>query len=132
PQAPMNEQNLENKLRYEFELPRLHLKPMPNYAVSILTLEDYDTLMQVYEAGGWHWKGNASPTEVCHPNMKGLCVRIKDGFTWTIKKECTDYTNIITLKKFYASQKITPKMLNELSEWYDARKPLRSSTYLWQ
>lgn len=53
---------LNEKLRLE-KNPELNLTILKNTIVNVPTQERYDTLMQVYELGGWKWASKRAPTD---------------------------------------------------------------------
>lgn len=137
-----------NKMVYTLEqiqeMPELELISIDRAGVNPRTQEEYDTLMQVFELGGWRWDKYSGPlptefnawrickadTCVAAGNMwwaGGRIDRGKFGFHNRQAYE-TSGTKIIEPEQFYNAQpKITAEKLREINQWFDKYKPNRKS-----
>jgi len=115
PEKSKLERDLEGK-------PKITLKELKETAVNTLTQEIYNTLMQVYECGGWKWYGGDLPTQDNYwTYYKGkTCIRVKNEFSYEDEKyyRKTIGYKIISTKRFYKIQNITPDMLGEINKWF--------------
>ena len=83
------------------------LKELPNTVVHLLTQEEYDELMQIYEDAGWRWINGYKPTGFngwCL-HKENTCIRAYDKFAKCdigyYKRKGVD---IITLDEFKKKQ----------------------------
>jgi len=117
-----------NFTKDENRKPILILKELEQTAIHTPTQESYDTLMQIYECGNWKWN-----TEIYHIwqiYRKNSCIVANNNFQFghiELIKKCNQ--KILTPKEFYEIQKpeITPKMIQEISQWFETNKPNRKS-----
>ena len=123
-----------NKLERDAQgKPIIKLTPLERTAVNTQTQEAYDTLMQVYECGGWRWYRGSSLTsgdhwkgykeKICmdagynfHNNQEGL---ICYGPTRDFNEKGKE---IISPQEFYNKQNITPEMINEINKYFENEK----------
>lgn len=116
---------------------KLNLTPIKKTAVHTPTLEDYNTLMQVCECGGWKWYNERLSTawdirdqwkeetcvftEAIYENGVGICSK---GIIYYCDRELFQEENwdVISTSKFYEIQKVTPEMIKELNEWFNKNK----------
>jgi hypothetical protein len=128
---PINH-NLKKILQYDTNgKPVLKLISLEKTVIHTPTQKDYDTLMQIYETGNW-W--NCLLNEVSTDNnflsdtKKDTCIKAEQSYSYDSKEYYEKIgLGIISTKQFYNIQKITPKMIQELNEWYDTNKPNRKS-----
>jgi len=131
---------LEEKKILEYDKngkPKLNLTLLEKTAVHTPTPEDYDTLLQVYECGGWRWAGKTFPTSYLNWKYEDkTCIDVGvsylakrkgefgfAGINFYNKEKC----KIISLQEFYNIQKITPQMIKEINDWFEKYKPNRVS-----
>jgi len=120
----------EKKLTYDpiTGNPVLVLNPLKNTTVNTKTQKEYDTLMQIYMAGGWHWE-NYIPS-----NFDNKWTKYERETNIGATKSFKNYSNYkiifhnlkkISIEEFYKEQSITQKIISELNEWYDKNYPNR-------
>lgn len=126
---PIDMQNLEKKiLKYlPSGLPIIELHEISEVAVKIGTPEEHDTMMQIYQSGGWQCEvlkdmaGGASAT-LCNyaTESKNKCVTVQKIFQFDYEKnlDALNY-DIWDTSFFYNIQGITPEIIKELNKWYD-------------
>lgn len=131
-------------LRYENSIPKIDLQVLDNVLVHVHTQNEYDTLMQVYEAGDWMWSGNYLPTSINEWKEHNIetCVDAgKTRYAGTDKRFSSEYKRfrcgskkwykytspVISLGQFFDIQKIKQPLLSELNDWYDTNRPNRAS-----
>jgi hypothetical protein len=122
--------NLETLLKYDNNgKPILELKPLTDMVVYIDTQKEYDTLMQVYDAGNWHWlEIKKSPIEknyYAKYNTKTAIDTDKEIICHNVRT--VPKRKILTLKEFYLIQKITQEIITELNGYYETNYPDRAS-----
>ncbi|MDO8516987.1 MAG: hypothetical protein Q7S33_02575 [Nanoarchaeota archaeon] len=112
--------------------PIIQLTPLEETAVNTSTQEDYDTLMRVYECGGWKWGNGSKPTMGNNWNSykANYCIDLGIHYRTKAKGEfcggsmewnSSNNWTIISPKDFYQIQKITPEMLNEISKFFEKK-----------
>jgi len=111
--------------------PKLKLifsKSKMEMGINIPTQKDLDTLMQVYECGGWKWYSGRKPTTFYYWGKFADKTTIlwDNDFIYGSKFLAA---KIISPQEFYDLQdpKITPGMIKEINKWFDANKPSRAS-----
>jgi len=110
--------------------PKLSLAPLEQKVVNTETQEEYDTLMQVYECGGWKWNGGSLPTQFSRWGMSKMktCVRTGTDFTYTDKQFYQDNSlEVISTQEFYDVQNINSEMIKEINEYFEKTNPKRKS-----
>ena len=106
--------------------PIIKLTPLEKTAVHTPTQESYDTLMQVYECGGWKWSNGKLPTseDYWEDEKEKTCVDAEflggGGFRYSSK----DYNlainwNILQPQEFYNKQNITDAQIKEINEYFE-------------
>jgi len=110
--------------------PVLKLTPIKKTVVNTTTQEEYDTLMQVYECGGW--KGITGKLPITYDNWHvrniSTCLRVEDKF-WQGNIELYESKkyNIISTQVLYEKQRVTQEMIDEINEYYIKNYPDRRS-----
>ena len=111
--------------------PKLNLTPIENTEIYTMTHYCFQTLMRVYECGGWKWDGSGRiPTELDPENITHRkeaysdikhCNERKREFGFTDRRINTQnsYDNIISSEEFYKTQKITYEIISEINIWFD-------------
>ena len=116
----------ENKLeRDSEEKPKITLSELEKTVVHTPTLEEYDTLMQVYECGRWKWVGENLPTGHNNWNVykEETCIRVKSGFTYGYEGYCRkEGYDVILTQEFYDTQNITQENINEINSYFETLK----------
>ncbi len=132
---------IKKVIKYDSGRPRLVLELLERTAVPVPTQEEYDQLMQIYEAGGLKWSTGHLPTELDIWSLigKGICIDAgvdyyKNGtynngeFGWSNKEFYQSRGwRILSLKEFLDVEGITPKILKKLNKWFEKNKPNRES-----
>ena len=107
--------------------PKIILNPLERTVVSTPTQKKDNILMQVYECGGWKWASGNLPT---HDNYWGAyeektCISVENRFIYGHKKiRRKEGYKVISTKKFYKIQKITPDMLREVNSYFEITSPV--------
>jgi hypothetical protein len=119
-----------SKLEYDEKsgMPRIQLEEIWNMAVRVLSPKEHDKLMQIYECGNWKWMNGTLPTD--YPNIvtgSVTNVSAKNYFQETGNPKYFPSINVISLKDFYKSQRITSSQLKEINNWFKENKPDRKS-----
>ena len=118
------------------EKPTIKLTPLEKTVVNTPTQHDFDTLMRVYECGGWKWDGDMLPTEVTLPHVETIGVGLQtclttgtyngksEGkFAWCKFNEARqDNKRIILPEEFYEIQRVTLRQVIEVNRYFDMRK----------
>jgi hypothetical protein len=135
------ETQLENKLKYNIKkIPKLELIPIENTAVNPKTQKEYDTLMQIYDAGEWKWKNYATDNPTSDNQWKKYAqeTSIDAGIEYSSHQEKTfkfankefyqsEEYKVISTQEFYDIQNIKPETVKEINKWYDKNYPNRAS-----
>jgi hypothetical protein len=128
-----NIESLEKRLKYDIDgKPKLNLISIENTVVNTQTQKEYDTLMQIYDAGEWTsgTGGLATKYNFFSETQKETCIRTKSEFVYdskeAYKKEERDI-EIISTQKFYDIQNIKPEDITELNQYYEREFPNRIS-----
>ncbi|MGV8141074.1 MAG: hypothetical protein ACP5NW_01380 [Candidatus Woesearchaeota archaeon] len=134
--VPVERQTLEQILFEQEKIlktrPKIPLVPLTRIYIHTKTQAEYDTLMQVYEAGGWTRSDLTKPTDLNIWSLpfhkKITCIEARDGYCHTnTASEILSHYKIITTKKFYEAQQITPDTIHRLNAWYERNYPNRKS-----
>lgn len=116
----------ENKLERDAEgKPIIELTPLEKIAVNAPTQGEYNTLMQVYECGGWKWSMGTLPTfnDFWNKFETETCFRIADAFSyWDKDWYLKEGFKIILPQEFYDRQEMTPEMIREVNEYFEAKE----------
>ena len=123
--------------------PIIQLNSLEKTVVHTLAQEEYDTLMQIYECGGWKWRGGVVPTNLdkwsevkrCSPDYRELCImacpmdpKETKTFGFSHKKHFSESNyKIVSVQEFYGIQKITHEKIEEISNYFKKAKPNRKS-----
>ena len=102
--------------------PRITLSPLEKTVVNTSTQEKYNILMQVYECGGWRWWDKDLPTwrNKWDDEKEKTCIEGECGFGYSSKKYYRmNRYKVISTKKFYKIQNITPENIEEINEWFE-------------
>jgi hypothetical protein len=95
--------------------------------------------MQIYDAGNWQWYGIIIPTEhnaLAEPGIESnnTCIdaeimKVQNINTFRCgSKSCyNEEWQIISIKEYYHTQKITQNIIRELNEYYNKYHPDRQS-----
>ena len=130
----INKENLENILKKGSDgKPILELTPLEKTAVHTPTQEIYNELMRVYEIGNWKWFDEKLPTKFTYWNeyKRKTCIdagvthysKLESQFGYSDKKFCLKNNfKVLSTQNFYEIQKITPKMIKEINEYFEGRK----------
>jgi ethanolamine ammonia-lyase small subunit len=135
-------ETLEKILTYNSKgKPTIELVSLAETAVNVQTQKEYDTLMQIYEAGNWKWITKELPTE--YNSWKEYRYKTKTCINAGLSKSVPkveinelvifekdnnqDYETILSLKEFYLKQNLTTEMIKELNNWYNKHKQNRKS-----
>ena len=108
--------------------PTIKLTLLKKTVVHTPTQEKYDTLMQVYECGGWRWASEDLPTSLNCWEARGGEMAIKVGTSDKDKKGFLIYGmvgsyesegfQIISTQEFYNKQNITDNMIKEINNYF--------------
>ena len=122
-QVPVQTNQLERDAQGK---PKIKLTPLEKTAVNTLTQEEYNTLMQVYERGGWKWCTGELPTSenLWKDYKEKTCIKVSNKFTFATRNyyEKERYHQIIPTKEFYNKQNITPDMIKEINKYFESKK----------
>ncbi|MCK4650458.1 hypothetical protein KAT36_04480 [Candidatus Pacearchaeota archaeon] len=102
--------------------PKLNLTSLEGTGVRVPTQEEYDTLMQVYECGGWDWNhGKLSTSFNCwNKYEEETCVRAEERFVYANNEFYIERNQkILSTSEFYDIQKINLEMIKEINQWFD-------------
>ncbi|MGV8140975.1 MAG: hypothetical protein ACP5NW_00885, partial [Candidatus Woesearchaeota archaeon] len=120
---PILTTTLEDILKRNYDgIPRIELKAIETSYINTITSVEYDTLMLVYEAGGWKWGNGTEPTDsnIWDVLREKTCIKTENHFSYgttngiLLTNSVTKSTiRIITPIEFYESQNITPEMIIE-------------------
>ena len=102
--------------------PKITLNELEKTVVNTPTQEEYTTLMQVYECGGWKWHGGCLPTQYnCwNEDKEETCIEVENEFAYGSKKfNQGQRYEVISTQKFYDMQKITQGNINEINKWFE-------------
>lgn len=105
--------------------PRIILSPLEKIVVNTSTQEKYNILMQVYECGGWRWWDKDLPTwrNKWDDEKEKTCIQVESGFGYSSKKYYRrNRYKVISTKKFYNMQNVTPDMLREINSYFETKK----------
>ena len=105
--------------------PIIKLTPLEETAVNTPTQESYNTLMQVYECGGWKWVNGDLPTSgnlFWKSNKEKTCVRGENEFAYGTKDNYKESWEILPTQEFYNKQNITDDMIKEINEYFESKK----------
>ncbi|MDP3966295.1 MAG: hypothetical protein Q8Q04_02065 [archaeon] len=122
------------KLSYDNGEPKLNLSQIKNTVINLTSKENYDTLMILYEASRWKWKGDKSlPTthNYWSDDSEKTCIDAEVDFEGFMRGS-RDYYEKIGKKVLYFQdyieiQGISEILLEELTLWFEANKPERKS-----
>ncbi len=124
-------ENLENKIKSEKlswvdRKPKLDLKVLEKTIVYVSS-EQYNTLMQVCEVGGWRVDGKDLPTSLGYKDsLYGVYVGVGKDFRIVSDKEPRfnrpECNTIILSKLFYKMQGISEQDLEEINEYFERTK----------
>ena len=101
--------------------PKIKLTPLEKTAVEALTQKEWDTLMQVYECGGWKWYNKSLPTTLnkWELDKEETCVIAEDEFGYRDRNSFLEMgCKVISPNNFYDKQKITRDKLNEIKNYF--------------
>lgn len=107
--------------------PILKLNPMEETVVHTPTKEEYYILMQVYECGGWRWNNAHLPTKLIHWETEKETF-INAGVNFANPSNLMGFRHghresfpegVISIQEFYDAQKITPKVLKEINQYFE-------------
>jgi hypothetical protein len=119
---------IDSKLpKWENGMPKLELRALKNTLVKVYFVEEYDQLMQVYEAGGWVWRSFNSPTNYKNSLNRDSNIEICNQFRQTDAEEVNRYFSIIGPREFYKIQGIREEEIEEIKVWFEKYKPHRRS-----
>ena len=133
------QETYKNVLEYdENGKPKLELIILEETAVHVPTLEEYDTLMQIYDCAGRIWRSGDLPTDyqAWHDYEENTCIQVQDykgnldspKFGYMDVESCKDSCwNIISFQEFCEIQGITPEMIKELNTYFEKHNPDRKS-----
>lgn len=112
------------------EKPRITLTPLEKTVVHTPTQQDYDTLMRVYECGGWITINGKIPTKFpSHfPSFfeyaydAGICRGQREKFGWwSTNQAIEDDKTVILPEDFYEIQNVSLRQILQINRWFDAR-----------
>jgi hypothetical protein len=131
--------NIEQKLTYINEIPKLSLTPLDNTVVNTITQKEYDNLMQIYDAGEWKLVGSESnimmrnywdfrrETTCIEAGINDITpTKTRLGFD---PKEVYIKNNqtILSFDEFCKIEEITREIITELNNYYNKNYPNRKS-----
>ena len=130
--------SLENKLVFDSDnIPRIKLESIPLAAICVSSQKEYDTLMQVYECGGWEWtSGLSTDFNAMLRDNGNLISEIYIAAHLTRSERINGYAanilaydtwNAISTQEFYKLQNISKDDIEKISVWYDINRPNRKS-----
>lgn len=110
--------------------PKIILSPLEKTVVNTQTQEDYNTLIQVYECGGWDWgwQGDLPTQNDYWSRYEGkTCIRAEGGFKCANKRSYQrEKYQIISTQEFYDKQKISQENINEINKWFEQNRSFHS------
>ena len=122
-----------NKLEKDAQgRPIIKLTPLEKTAINTKTQQEHNTLMQVYECGGWRWSGGELPTyskdrgdeeEISVTGGYVFYTNAINRFSWGFQRFYLDNGwKVIPTKEFYNKQNITDDMIKEINEYFESKK----------
>lgn len=112
------------------KVPKLFLKDLEERAVHVYTRKQYDTLMQICEAGDWKWNGNYLPTEldIWKDYKQETCIISEKGVLYSSKVNYEmEKGEVLSFQGFCDFQVLEFKIVNENKNWFEKNKPNRKS-----
>jgi hypothetical protein len=132
PKPATSENSPQEKVLNPEDKPVLTLTPLEKIAVHTPTQEEYDTLMRVYECGGWKWIDGRLPTK---QDKNYLSLSEKDAcipagidwhsgkaklFNWgRIGSYLREGYKILSTREFYQQENVTDADINRVNEWFE-------------
>lgn len=102
--------------------PKIKLKPLEKTVVNTPTQKKYNTLMQVFECGGLVWANEDLPTQNNYWDhyREKTCIDAENEFKRGRKEFYQEEGyKVISSQEFYGIQKITPKKIGKIEEWFE-------------
>lgn len=120
----------QQEINIQGDKPIIQLEEIVNHVVHTPTKEDFDTLMRIYEAGGWTRWDNLFPTckrsDVFSIYKKETCVNASNLFTNTSRNEsASEKLVIMTTQDFYHKQQITPEIISEINKYFKDKDKIK-------
>jgi len=116
-----------NLVGYLDTLLHIHLNPLEGTAIHVPTQQEYDTLMKIYEIGGWRWMAGNIPTQWNNWTLlrERTCIGAHNPFCHgNIEDYKEQNERIIKPEEFYSLSGISTLEAKAIAQIFDGAKIL--------